>query len=75
DVNSTTEVMIRTICKPDKNKVTLNLPDKYVGKNIEIIAFSTDEGMDEKHDKAISFTVLKTTKADYTFNRDEANER
>ncbi|MCD4664482.1 MAG: hypothetical protein K8R68_04360 [Bacteroidales bacterium] len=35
--------MIRTILTADKNTLTLKIPDKYIGKLIEIIAFTIDE--------------------------------
>ena len=69
--------MIRTIVKTNNNTLTFSIPDKYVGKELEVIAFAKDEGFDvvSNSKKKVSFTVLHTDVKDYKFNRDEANER
>lgn len=69
--------MIRTIVKPHNNTLTFSIPDKYVGKELEVIAFAKDEGLNEviKTKKKVSFTVLHADIENYKFNRDEANER
>lgn len=70
--------MIRTVITPDKNFLSLNIPDKYIGKKMEIIAFAVDELSDDivystKSDK--SFSAIKLSTKGFKFNRDEANER
>ncbi len=35
--------MIRLILTPDKDTITIKLPTHYVGKEVEIIAFATEE--------------------------------
>jgi hypothetical protein len=35
--------MIRTVVTPDKQNILIELPQNYVGKQIEIIAFRIDE--------------------------------
>lgn len=35
--------MIRTVLIPDKNILSFNIPDKYIGKKMEVIAFAVDE--------------------------------
>ncbi len=70
--------MIRTVITPDKNSLTFNIPDKYIGKKMEIIAFVIDELSDDliynsKSDK--SFSAIKLNTKGFKFNRDEANER
>lgn len=35
--------MLRTILKPDQNKITLQLPDDLIGKTVEVIAFEVEE--------------------------------
>ncbi len=69
--------MIRTLVTPDKNVVSFDIPDEYIGKKIEVIAFTVEEGLPnyEKISKKVSFTVLKINQKSYQFNRDEANER
>ncbi|WP_421949492.1 hypothetical protein [Phaeodactylibacter xiamenensis] len=69
--------MIRTIVTAQGNQLTLTLPDDFLGKEIEVIAFVIDEAI-QKSEKEVSFTVLNVTneqKFNYRFNRDQANER
>jgi hypothetical protein len=69
--------MIRTVLTAHNNTLTLPIPDKYIGRELEIIAFTKDEGIEESLSvkKKVSFTILHTDIKDYKFNRDEANER
>lgn len=63
--------------------LTVKLPDEYLHKGIEVIAFDIEEAREEVRankraaaEKAIEF--FKTIQIDpsgYTFDRDEANER
>jgi hypothetical protein len=69
--------MIRTIMTSDKNTLILLLPDDYVGRQIEIIAFAIDEPLKQSK-KAAAKDVFKALKLDtrgFKFNRDEANSR
>ncbi|MEO6285892.1 MAG: hypothetical protein ABIN80_28985 [Dyadobacter sp.] len=67
--------MIRTIVTPDKPYISLDIPREYVGKEIEVIAFSKDEGIDEviEPPKKVSFDAVNIDTRGYGFNRDEAN--
>lgn len=68
--------MIRTVVKTNNNTLSFSIPDKYIGKELEVIAFTRDEGFEEnKAKKEVSFTVLHTDVKNYKFSRDEANER
>lgn len=69
--------MVRTLVRPSKNTISFNIPEDYIGKQIEVIAFAKDEGIEKERqvNKAVSFTVLKTNVKGYKFNREEANER
>ncbi|MDX2189067.1 MAG: hypothetical protein SFY32_04320 [Bacteroidota bacterium] len=40
--------MVRTIITPKKNHVSINLPKEYIGKKVEVIAFTIDD--DNKKD-------------------------
>ena len=35
--------MLRTVLKPKNQNVSINLPDSYIGKQVEILAFTVDE--------------------------------
>lgn len=35
--------MLRTILKPEQNKITLQLPDDLIGKTVEVIAFEVED--------------------------------
>lgn len=69
--------MIRTIITPQDQRVFFDIPKDYVGKQIEVIAFAKDEGMQEKkqRSKDVSFNALSIDTKSYKFNRDQANER
>ena len=70
--------MIRTVITPDKNILSFNIPDKYIGKKMEVIAFAIDEPAEDviyttKSHK--TFSAIKLNTKGFKFNRDEANER
>jgi hypothetical protein len=69
--------MVRTIITPDNATVSLAIPKSYIGKEVEILAFTKDEAVSGPltDKKKTSFTVLHVDNAGYQFNRDEANER
>jgi hypothetical protein len=70
--------MIRTVITPDKNSLTFNIPDKYIGKKMEIIAFVIDELSDDliyNSKSSKTFSAIKLNTKGFKFNRDEANER
>ena len=68
--------MIRTVFTADKNTLTLPLPDNYIGKQVEVIAFMIDEGKETTRDKRreVSFNAVKLDTRGFKFDRDEANE-
>jgi len=69
--------MIRTIIIPNTQTVTFNIPEDYIGKEVEVIAFTKNEGIDTKESigKQVSFNALSIDTKNYKFNRNEANER
>jgi len=71
--------MIRTTIVPDKKNVTISLsvPENYIGKEMEVIAFTKKEGLGEKElkEKHVSFIAISIDTSGFKFNRDEANER
>ncbi|RPH32189.1 MAG: hypothetical protein EHM93_10235 [Bacteroidales bacterium] len=69
--------MIRTVVTADKNTLILALPDSYIGRQLEIIAFAIDEPVRQTQ-RASAKNVFKALKFDtrgFKFNRDEANSR
>ena len=35
--------MIRTLVKPDKQNISIKLPKNFIGKQVEVIAFTVEE--------------------------------
>lgn len=67
--------MIREVVVPDKNIVSFSVPDEYIGKPVEVIAFALDESTKAEGMITPSFNAVKIDTLNYRFNRDEANER
>lgn len=70
--------MIRTVITTNNNILTLPIPDKYIGRQLEVIAFAIDEPLEDiilsnKSKKTFSAIRLKTK--GFKFNREQANER
>jgi hypothetical protein len=70
--------MIRTLVTTNNNILTLSIPDKYIGRQLEVIAFAVDEPMDDillSNRIKKTFTAIRIKTKGFKFNRDEANER
>ena len=72
--------MIRQIITSENNQLLLQIPNEYVGKAIEVIAFRIDQENDKNTEysweSALAFFAShKVSISNYRFNRDEANER
>lgn len=70
--------MIRTVVTPHRNILSFNIPDKYIGKRLEVIAFAVDEPSDDIIYSGIlqkSFSAVKLNTRGFKFNREVANER
>ena len=69
--------MIRTVFIPDKHSVTLFVPDKYIGREVEVLVFASDEIVSDVAlpAKAATFDSISLNTSGFKFNRDEANER
>ncbi len=39
--------MIRTVVTPDQQNISINLPKNFIGKQVEVIAFTIDEAIKE----------------------------
>ncbi len=67
---------IREIVIPENNKIELTIPDNFIGKKIEVLAFELEEVPAEDVNKVDRpFTVANVKIEGYKFNREEANER
>lgn len=68
--------MVRTIITADTSNYTLSLPDNFLGKQVEVLAFvveeTTKEVADTHHRKTFSAVDLDTE--GFKFKREEANE-
>jgi hypothetical protein len=42
--------MIRTHIIPETNNVQVTVPDNYIGKKVEVIVFTEEEGIENKSD-------------------------
>ena len=70
--------MIRTTVRPNDQIVSFNIPKDYVGKEIEIIAFTKEEAIiteDKTGKKKVTFDAGLIDTKGFNFDRDEANER
>ncbi|KAA6337349.1 hypothetical protein EZS27_014563 [termite gut metagenome] len=67
--------MIRTIIIPDNHYVTLSIPEKYIGKELEVIVFPKEEIIEKTIPSKVTFTDFGLNISGYKFNREEANER
>lgn len=71
--------MIQKVIIPDNTTINLSLtiPDSYIGKEVEIIAFAKNEGIQNKEQPKnfTSFDSIKIDTSNFKFNRDEANGR
>lgn len=69
--------MIRKILKVNSDTVSIGVPKNYIGKMLEIIAFTKDEEMNKEglRYRTATFKALSLDTRGFKFNRDEANER
>ncbi|MBC7411854.1 MAG: hypothetical protein H7331_05300 [Bacteroidia bacterium] len=68
--------MIRTIITPNTQTVFFDVPKEYVGKELEIIAFTKNDYLNTTtHQKQVSFSALSIDTKGFKFDRDEANDR
>jgi len=69
--------MIRKILTVDSDTISISVPSSYMGKVLEVIAFSEEESQSREHLKkhTATFKALALDTKGFKFNRDEANER
>lgn len=71
--------MVRTTVIPENRTVmvSLSVPENYIGKELEVIAFTKNEGTEKKEiiKKKVSFSAISIPTKGFKFSRNEANER
>lgn len=68
--------MVRTVIRPDKASISFDIPEQYIGKEIEVIAFEKNAAEETKtvKRKSVTFDAVSIDTRGYKFNREEANE-
>jgi plasmid replication initiation protein len=54
--------MIRTLITPQQQNISIDLPQNYVGKKVEVIAFTIDEAFAEPRVLDKTFTHIASEK-------------
>ena len=69
--------MIKTSFTAQHQQFLLHLPKSYIGKRVEILAYTEEEVLKENQAQKpqINFKTMKVSTKDFRFNRNEANER
>jgi hypothetical protein len=70
--------MIRTVITTSNNTLILPIPDYYIGKQLEVIAFAVDEPSEDiilSNKRKKTFSAIRLNTKGFKFNREEANER
>jgi len=68
--------MIRTVFTPQNDNFIFPVPIEYIGKELEIIVFPTDEIFSKPlPSKRVTFNAISIDTRQYKFNREEANAR
>lgn len=69
--------MLHTTITPNEKTISVVIPENYIGREIEVIVFAKDEGInkDRVAEKKPSFDAIAIDTKGFQFNRDEANER
>lgn len=76
--------MIRKIITPQERTYVLELPEDFVGKEIEVLAFEVEEGLVKSEGDSVKLSVETLfsrfegltfdSKGTYTFDRSEATD-
>ena len=57
--------MIRTLVKPEKQNISIKLPKDFIGKQVEVIAFTVDEVADTGDKPLTHFASEKSLAKDW----------
>ena len=58
--------MVRTIITPSQTDIHLSIPERYIGKKVEITFFALDELMEKKSKKTMGDFLGLLSDDDYT---------
>jgi len=64
--------MIRTVITPDKEKISIDLPQNYIGKKVEVIAFTIEETIEETDKPVTYFASEKVLAKDWLTSQEDA---
>jgi len=69
--------MVKTSFITHNQQFSLQLPKSFVGKRVEILAYTQEEVLEENQDQnpVFNFNTIKVLTNGLNFNRNEANER
>lgn len=77
------KVIIRKIIVPTERQYILEIPESFIGKNVEVLAFEVSEPekkvmsekneLDRLHKIRSAFDGVRVDLSNYKFDRDEAN--
>ncbi len=69
--------MIRTIIIPETQTIFFDVPQEYIGNEVEVIAFSKNDYLNTTTPtpKKVSFEALALNTHGFKFDRNKANER
>jgi hypothetical protein len=55
--------MVRTLITPDKENISIKIPKSFIGKKVEVIAFTVEETLDDVQIKELTTTHLASEKS------------
>lgn len=69
--------MVKTSFTAHNQQFILHLPKSFLGKRVEILAYTQEEVQKENPEQNpdFNFNTMKVSTKGFQFNRDEANER
>lgn len=69
--------MVKTSFTAHHQQFLLHLPKSFVGKRVEILAYTQEEIIKENQSEnpGFNFNTMKVSTKGFKFNREEANER
>jgi len=57
--------MIRTVLTPDKEKISIDVPSNFIGKKVEVIAFTIEETLQDTDIPLTHFASEKVLAKDW----------